>query len=214
MNLGRIRIGFVAGLLIGGFLAAGARPTIGAEPPKTKASEEKPAMSAEEQAQMNAWQKAMTPGEHHKALDPMVGTFNAKVKMWMKPGAPPEESAGASENRMILGGRYLQQTYKGMAMGMPFEGIGYTGYDNVQKKYVGVWMDSMGTGIMSGVGTGNPTPKEMTMRNDFFDPMTGKPTWARSVVVVTDKDHHAYQMYAPGPDGKEFQMMEIVYTRK
>jgi hypothetical protein len=34
-------------------------------------------------------------------------------------------------------------------MGMPFEGLGYTGYDNVKKQYFGTWIDSMSTGIMT-----------------------------------------------------------------
>jgi hypothetical protein len=209
---GKARSFAAAGILDGGVIAAAGAPPVAAE--TSRSSKEAPRMSAEEQASMAAWQKAMTPGEHHKALEPLVGTFDARFRMWMQPGTPPQESAGVSENRFILGGRYLQQSYKGMAMGMPFEGIGYTGYDNVQKKYVGTWMDSFGTGIMIGLGTGSPTPKEMTMKNDYFDPMTGKPCSSRSVISVADTNHHKYEMYGPAPDGKEFKMMEIEYTRR
>ena len=74
----------------------------------------------------------------------------------MAPGAPPDVSEGSSENRWVLGGRYLQQIYKGSSMGMPFEGIGYTAYDNVQEQYLGFWMDSFGTGLMTTEGVGKP----------------------------------------------------------
>src|SRR5687768_15991808 len=93
-----------------------------------------PQMSAEEKAMMEAWQKAMTPGPQHKQLDGMVGTWNTTVKTWMAPGAPVMETSGTSENKWVLGGRYIEQRFKGSFMGQPFEGIGYTGYDNVTKQ--------------------------------------------------------------------------------
>jgi hypothetical protein len=33
-------------------------------------------------------------------------------------------------------------------------------------------------------------------------------------VTVLDNDHHIMEMWAPGPDGKAFKMMEISYARK
>jgi hypothetical protein len=45
------------------------------------------------------------------------------------------------------------------------------------------------------------------------DPMTGQLTTQRFVSEHTaDREVHA--IYAPGPDGKEWKMMELVYTRK
>lgn len=182
---------------------------------EAKKQQGQPAMSAEEQAQMDEWVKRSAPGDNHKVLEAMVGTFDAKVTMWMQAGAPPQESGdGVSENRWVLGGRYVEQRYKGTSMGMPFEGIGYTGYDNIQKQYVGTWMDNFGTGIVSAVGVGDATKTEMTFKNEMMDPTTGKPTTMRSVLKVADKNHHVYEMYGNGPDGKEFKMMAIAYSRK
>jgi hypothetical protein len=47
-------------------------------------------MSPEQKAAMDAWMKYMTPGEPHKKLDAMIGTWDAKVTSWMAPGAPPQ----------------------------------------------------------------------------------------------------------------------------
>jgi hypothetical protein len=41
----------------------------------------------------------------------------------------------------VLGGRFVEQRYAGNFMGQPFSGLGYTGYDNYRKKYIGSWMD-------------------------------------------------------------------------
>src|SRR6185503_19346937 len=86
-----------------------------------KKSARKPA-ARDEQAQMEAWQRTMTPGAGHARLEPMVGTWIAKTTTVMGPGATPMVSEGVSDHRLILDGRYLEQHYRGSAMGMPFEG--------------------------------------------------------------------------------------------
>ncbi len=175
--------------------------------------QKQPQMSAEEKAQMEAWQKYMTPGEGHKALDQMVGTWETKVTMWQQPGAQPTVSSGVSENHWVLGNRYVEERFKGTFMGMPFEGIGYTGYDNAKKQYFGTWIDNFGTGVMT--STGNTTDRKLwTFKSNNTDPMTGKDMPVESRMTVADADHHLFEMFSPGPDGKMFKMMEIAYTRK
>ena len=46
------------------------------------------------------------------------------------------------------------------------------------------------------------------------DPMTGKTSEMQEKVIVTDKDHHTFEMWGAGPDGKPMKMMEIAYSRK
>lgn len=167
----------------------------------------------DEAAMMAAWQKAMTPSKGHARLEPMVGTFAAKTTWVMGPGAPPQVSEGTSVHRWVLGGRYVEQVYTGSSMGMPFEGIGFTGYDNVQKKYVGTWMDSFGTGLMNSVGVGKPSAKAMDFEASSIDP-SGKKVKFLCKVRVRDRDRHTYEMWTKGPGGKLFRMMLVEYTRK
>ncbi|HEX3578121.1 MAG TPA: DUF1579 domain-containing protein [Thermoanaerobaculia bacterium] len=166
------------------------------------------------QAEMEAMMKAATPGDAHKKLNGMAGTFTADVKMWMAPGAPPTAGSGVAENSWALGGRFLQQNFTGTFMGMPFSGVGYTGYDNIKKKYIGSWMDSMSTSMMVSTGTANADGKSYTFTSTMDDPMTGKSAPVKETVTVVDADHHTLEMWGPGPDGKMFKMMEIAYTRK
>ena len=174
----------------------------------------KAAAPPDEKAAMEAMQKASTPGEAHKKLEAVVGTFDTKVKTWMDPSKPPEESTGTSENTWVLGNRYVQMKYQGTMMGQPFTGMGYQGYDNVTKKYVGTWMDSMSTGIMRTTGQADKSGKTMTMTGSAADPVTGKMVNLTEKITVKDNDHHSFEMWAPGPDGKPVKMMEIEYTRK
>jgi hypothetical protein len=168
----------------------------------------------DEKAMMEAMAKYSTPGPEHKALEQFVGTWDATVKMWMAPGAPPQESTGTAENKMALGGRYLEQHYDGKFMDQPFTGMGYTGYDLYKKQYVGTWMDTMGTTIMNSTGTADPSGKTMTFTGMMDDPMAKKTQPFKEVMKVVDNDHHTFEMWSPGPDGKMFKMMEIAYTRK
>src|SRR5688572_163038 len=71
--------------------------------------QEKNAAAPMDPAMMEAMVKAATPGEAHKKLDGMVGTWNTEIKMWMMPGSDPMTSSGTAENRWVLGGRYVEQ---------------------------------------------------------------------------------------------------------
>ena len=178
------------------------------------AQDKQPQMSAEEKAAMEAMQKAMTPGENHKMLNNMVGTWNATISMWMSPEAKPTVSKGTSTNRWIMGNRYMEQKFTGKFMDMPFSGIGYTGYDNVKKQYWGTWMDNMSTGTMMMTGNTDDGGKTFKFTGSMADPMTGKDAPMEEHVTVKSKDEHTFEMWGPAPDGKMFKMMEIVYKRK
>lgn len=170
-------------------------------------------MLAQDAAMMEAMVKAATPGDPHKKLDQFAGTWSTKISMWMAPGTQPMVSEGTAENRMAFGGRYLEQRFKGDFMGMTFEGLGYTGYDNVKKQFWGTWMDNMSTGMMSSTGW-MPDNKTWIFSGTAPDPMTGKDARVEERITVVDSDHHTMEMFGAAPDGTMFKMMEIQFTRK
>ncbi|HEV7241215.1 MAG TPA: DUF1579 domain-containing protein [Thermoanaerobaculia bacterium] len=174
------------------------------------AQEQKP--PAMDPAMMEAMMKAGTPGDAHKNLNALVGSWNTKVTMWMVPGADPMTMDGTSETRWVMGGRYLEERFAGNFMGMPFEGLGYSGYDNVKKQYWGTWMDNMSTGMM--MSTGTYDGKAWTFKGTMADPMTGKDSTIDQKVTFADADHHMMEMWGPAPDGKIYKSMEITYSRK
>jgi len=180
----------------------------------TFADDPKAKSDAQQKAEMDAMMKAATPGDAHKKLNPMAGTWTTDVKMWMAPGAPPAGGGGVAENTWTLDGRFLEQHFTGNFMGMPFTGVGYTGYDNIKKKYVGTWMDTMTTSMMISSGQADADGKSITFTSTMDDPMTGKSSPVKEKVTVVDEDHHTLEMWGAGPDGKMFKMMEIAYTRK
>ncbi len=212
------RVVLLALFTMAAILAGGALAQEKAKPPEKKRAQAPPAkgapqMTPEQKAAMEKMRVAATPGEQHKLLAALAGKWNVEVKMWQAPGLAPDVSHGVSTAKMILGGRYLEESFKSAFMNQPFEGIGYTGYDNVQKKFIGTWMDNMSTGIMTSAGDLDAAGKVMTCLVTYADPQSGKVTTSRDVLRIVDKDKHVMEMYNKGPDGKEFLMMEITYTR-
>jgi hypothetical protein len=163
-------------------------------------------------AMMQAMMAAGTPGEAHKKLDALAGTWDTKIAMWMAPGTEPMVSTGTAENRWIMGGRYLEQRYKGDFGGTTFEGIGFTGYDNIRKRYWSSWIDNMSTSLMTSTGAMKDA-KTFTFTGVTPDPMTAKDVTIDETITVTDADHHLLEMWSPGPDGKVYKSMEISFSR-
>jgi hypothetical protein len=172
-----------------------------------------PAMTPEQQAMMEKWEAFKTPGENHKLLQDKVGTWTGVVKMWEPGQTEPMQSTCTSTLKMIMDGRYLADDTKGDFMGEPFIGHGITGYDNIKKKYCWVWIDNMGTGLMTGEGTYDPATKTLNYVSEMPDVMAGKYVKCRGTERMIDKDHFVSEMYGTGPDGKEFKNMEIAYSR-
>lgn len=173
-----------------------------------------PQMSAEDKAMMEAFERMGRVGENHKLLEPTAGEWSAKVTMWMKPGAPPVESAGTMVTRSVYGGRYYHAAYKGEMMGTPFEGVATTGYDNLTGKFWNTWVDSMSTGLSYMTGTYDPASKSITFKGEMPDPMSPKTiVKMREVFKIGEADRQVMEMYETR-DGKEAKTMEIVYTRK
>jgi hypothetical protein len=163
---------------------------------------------------MEAMQLMGTTGAEHAALAKDVGEWDVQETMWMAPGAPPQVNAGHATITAILDGKWFRQDYSGQFMGKPFTGLGLSGYDTVQKKYLYVWLDSFSTPMSSSTGTSTDGGKTITYTSRMeLCPMTGGPLTTRSVLVHESADRIVMTMYNT-PEGKtEEKAMELAYTR-
>ena len=165
------------------------------------------------QAMMETYKKLATPGEPHKLFASLAGSWTTTTKSWMEPGKPPMESNGTAEMKMLLDGRFLQQEFTGEMMGQPFSGVGIDAYDNLRKKYITAWVDTMGTGIFIMEGTASTDGKTITLRGQHGEPGGGHMTH-RAVWKVMDANTQTFEMYGARGHSKEMKMLEITYTRK
>ncbi len=172
------------------------------------------AAALDEKAIMEKYMKAATPGPEHEKMGKMAGKWKLAVTMWMAPGGPPQKSEGTAEFKPILGGRYLQQEVRGDMNGQPFQGMGVEGYDNVTKERFGTWVDSMSTGPMVMKGKCAADAKKCTLKGKVSDAIAGKEVPVSETVTVNDDNSFTFEMQGPGPDGKMFKTVEILYTRQ
>lgn len=164
------------------------------------------------QAMMEIYKKVGTPGEPHKLLAKLEGSWTTKSRGW-EGGKQVMESVGTCEQKLVLGGHYLEQIYTGDMMGAPFSGINLLGYNNHTKKYESIWIDSMSTAIYFFVGEGSADGRTITQKCSYDDPVRGPAVW-RSVTKIKDDNTQEFEMFITPKGGKEEKMMEMTVSRK
>jgi hypothetical protein len=63
-------------------------------------------------------------------------------------------------------------------------------------------------------GTADVPGKTITGRSTIWDPVSGKPFPVESRMVITDSDHHSFELVGKAPNGRMTKLVEIQYTRK
>ncbi|RME41619.1 MAG: DUF1579 domain-containing protein [Planctomycetota bacterium] len=153
--------------------------------------------------------------DEHRRFEPFVGTFKARVRIWTGPGEP-HVSTGVMTNTLDLGGRYLKQVYRGDAANGPFpgfEGRGFWGYNPVEQRYEGFWIDNASCVMQIDRGEVDASGTVWTMIGEMSDPQSGGTIRKRSVITLQDRNRHTMEMYIKPPQGDEFKVMEIRYER-
>ncbi len=67
---------------------------------------------------------------------------------------------------------------------------------------------------MMSTGTFDAAGKVLTSKALMDDLSTGKPIRVTEKLTVVSSDELLMEMWGPAPDGKDFRMMELRYTRK
>ena len=138
-----------------------------------------------------------------------VGTWDAAIEIRTAPGAPPQRSKGVSSSRLIGGGRWLVTDFKNET---GFEGHGVHGWDAARHAYTGVWVDSQRSFIAIAVGTWDAGRRTMTFVTEAT--FGGRLVRWREVTETRADGTQVFRSLMPGPDGVEFEMMTVTYTRR
>jgi hypothetical protein len=174
---------------------------------------EMPEMTAEMQAEMEAWMKLAQPGAHHEHLATFVGKWKGQVNMWMEPDQTPMTEVATVDVSWLMGGRYLQWMQAGNFGGMPYEAMAIEGYNNGEGRYESVWLDNFGTILLNFTGSCSEGGKLREMRSSFADVVAGGTVDYRTEYRQIDKDHFTYTGYMDKGDG-EFKNVFIEYERQ
>jgi len=176
------------------------------------------AMDSAKQAEMMAMFMQMAqPGEEHKKLEPLAGTWDVEIKMWSQPGAEPMLFKGRGTSRMILGSRFLESRSTSGEGEMYTEALTILGYDKRHKKYTSVGYDTWGTYYVAATGEYDPKTNSVVMGGEDYDPTTKFTQKWDFVLRFIDKDKYVWEvifkdeMHTQGKG--PFKMVEITSTR-
>ena len=199
-----------------------AAPAHAQDTPSSAKAAATPAGKPDEAEIMAKMMELAKPGEHHRELAALVGTWNYTAKFSMAPGKPLGDAGrGTAVRTAVMGGRYfvtdvtgkmLMPAADGTMQDTEFKGTSVEGYDNVKQKFVSTWIDNMGTSITLSEGTYDPASKSFTYLFEM-EVVPGMKTKARQVVKILDPDHHRMDWYET-QGGQEVKTMELDYTRQ
>ena len=173
-----------------------------------------PVMSKEQKEMQERMRKYSVPNANHEFLKSLVGSWKGDVKYWMDSKADSSESEGRSDNRMIMGGRFLEENFSSNLMGQFYEGRGVYGYDGMHKEFTGIWFDSTSTSVMISSAHYNPSTKIFTEVGNISNLFSEE--YYRSYKAVTaliDEGHYSYELFLKDQDGREYKSMSIIFTR-
>jgi len=145
-------------------------------------------------------------GPEHKLLARSVGKWDSTMEMM------GQSSKGQMTVELGPGGFTTFSTFNSDMMGMPFIGRGIDGYDANKKKFISVWTDNMTASPTLLEGTHDEKTNTLTMFGEMMD-MTGKLAKHRYVTTWPDEKTMKFEVFGPGPDGKEVSSFTISYTR-
>jgi hypothetical protein len=174
-------------------------------------AQEKPS-AADQQKAMEMYMKAGAVTENHEFLKKYAGQWDCQVKGWMAPGQPPTLSQGTFLGEMRLDGRFLFMDFKGEMFGQPFNGMQIIGFDNMQQKYVSLWIDNTSTFFF--MTTGTRLDNVISEAGLFPDPLTGSQLPVKARTTWVSADEYLYEQFMIQPDKSEFKSMEMSCKRR
>jgi len=163
--------------------------------------------------QMMAMEEAGRVTEHHKQLEVMEGKFTGQYRMWFTPDAPPMEFETTVEREWVLDGRFLNETVTSETPGGPFNGVAYIGYDNMEGRYVMVWMDNHSTAIWTMHGSMDPNEGIFRAFGTSRDPLTGHIVTSWGETDLSNADYHTSVGWAVDADGEVYKQFEMTMRR-
>jgi hypothetical protein len=171
--------------------------------------------TAEQVARMRAMSAA---GAEHEVLAKMAGRWDQETRYWSQPGGEPVVTRGTAENRMILGGRFLESRSQSDLMGMAFESLTLLGYDRRHGRYTLQQLDNSGTYYVTAAGHRAADTGVITLAGVDEDPLAGHTQRYEFRYRMESEDRWVVELFffdamhtrGQGP----FKLLEITSTRR
>lgn len=167
---------------------------------------------------MQKLEKQGEASEQNQILAALVGDWDYDLNFWSKKGAPAQMSTGYTTNKMIFNNRFLSlETSVPLNIGgqnIPYNAIGYLGYDRIKKAFTSVWLDDNHTSMTTGTGQYDKKNNALEQKGKLMFPLLDKERPYRSEIAFTSSDTYKVTIYLTGSAGQEYKAVEIDFRRK
>jgi hypothetical protein len=151
-----------------------------------------------------------TPEERLLAL--LVGRWEGRTRTWFKPDELTDESPTRGSIRPILDGRFVLYEYKGTLLGEPMIGMAIYGYNPQQRRFEGMWIDTVHTDRFMLFNLGHSRGNGFAVSGRWF---AGEEEWGwRTEFEFADPDHLIITMYNVTPAGEAYKGVETDLRRR
>lgn len=172
--------------------------------------------TAKEAEAIPEWEKYKPfrhPGENHRLLDSLEGTWTTTLRAWLHGSPPPEVALDARlEARWILDGRYLQLDYRHTGPELDLEGRYYFGYDPIEGHYYNLLIANDHVIPLHSKGAWDGEKKTLSFRGIEYDPVTGDSFEKREHFTFLAPDRIGYELRYGFSDGTEIKAAEGTFT--
>ena len=193
-----------------------------ANPPPQNAAGDKPKAKTEGDAKAPMdgdaaiaarYAKAASVGEEQKWLAGFAGKWKTASRQTLKPGTPAIESAGTSEFKMLMDGRFLVESNSSAGGAGTSTGMGIIGYNNLTQKYERVWFDSHSTAMIKSEGEYSKDRDEIRWVDQYTDPGLGKVITTTSSLRRVSEKELGFSQTVELPNKSIFVTLAMQYRR-
>jgi len=159
---------------------------------------------------IGAAQTAKSP--EHTRLAAMVGTWDADLTLWPRPGGPGLTTKATSTIRPLFDGLFVEEKIEGALNGAPFTTLAWTGFNTSTKQYEATRISSTNTSRIAETGGYDEKTRQFELKADY---QLGGDAWhQRTVIQMTSADAMIAMSYLSFGSVPEWKGAEIKYTRK
>jgi hypothetical protein len=162
--------------------------------------------------------KLARPGVEHEKLAAYVGAWTVEVTIGS--GLRALKYQGTSQNRMTVGGRFLQMEYQAKGKTNSTEGLFTVGFDPRHQRHTLIAMDDFGTYFVTSQGQRDSNTGKIRMLGTDDDPVMKAMGLTKEFVHVLDlrnPDEFAVEVWfidTRNAARKEFKYMDYIFKRK
>ena len=154
------------------------------------------------------------PQKEHEWLNQLAGEWETEGEVFLEPGKPPIKSSG-TEKAHMMGGFWLVSDVRGEFMDIAIEAKLTLGYDPKKEKYVGTWIDSMGSYLWHYQGAVDDTGKTLTLDTEGPCPQRGgRLSKFKEVIEIKSKNERVFTSSIREDDGTWTKLVTVRYRRK